>query len=197
MRVRISKINDLAEGVSRPELCCSNNLHPFSFSVFLLSYFSMKKVSKKAVMRGNMLALLMYILRFVFHWNISDIKRLSIGTIYRAVFIAVFQARGWVHLNQQYNLVFKWNECQMFYEEARRIYRNVFPDSGTCPLFSPWEGNCVLPGVAGRAVYLSPLLSSLLPPTQQPQKLYPTPRRRSTWFCLQRRGSRILGGNPD
>lgn len=40
-------------------------------------------------------------------------------------------------------------------EGARRIYTNVFPDSGTCPLFSPWEGSCVLPGVAGR-VFTSP-----------------------------------------
>lgn len=50
---------------------------------------------------------------------INDIKGFSMVTIYRDVFVALFQMHDKVYWNQQYNLVFKLNECQVFYGEVR------------------------------------------------------------------------------
>lgn len=44
---------NLAEGVSRPELCFSDNLHLFSSSVFILSYFSLKHIREKGSYAGT------------------------------------------------------------------------------------------------------------------------------------------------
>jgi hypothetical protein len=60
-----------------------------------------------------------------------------------------------------------------FYEEARRIYINVFLNIGMCTLFSLSEVSRVLPRLGRERGLSLPFLSSLLPPTWQPQKLYP------------------------
>lgn len=72
--------------------------------------------------------------------------------------------------------------------QGRWIYINISPDSGTCSLFSPWEGNCVLPWLGRKRD--SPLLS----PTWQPQKLYPAPM--DTWLYHLRREWQASGRKP-
>lgn len=84
----------------------------------------------------------------------------------------------------------------MFHEEARGIYVNVFPDSETCLLFLSLRLQLCTPGWAGREIYLSPLRSSLLPPTWQPQKLCSPPRSGDRWLCLLRRGCQTAERKP-
>ena len=92
----------------------------------------------------------------------------------------------------------------MFYEEAR-IYINVFQTRfpGTCLLFSPWEGNFVLPGMGGKRGLLPP------PPHCQPHPHHLFLQISSPRNCILLPGegihtsvswgqsSKMLGGKPD